>query len=159
VLKKNGYVPQGQLGVPVLQTSPVCEACGTGMELRMWDRPGGPPGNGWGCPKCHPWTTPVEQKPLACDGSCAGNELGDCSHPETPAPQELTGPDVVVLYLDWGEGYDTQYACAVGEPTVAALEGTTRWRISLNIVTGEVTARRATVEEQGAHRQPTGDGT
>jgi hypothetical protein len=34
----------------------MCSICGTLMELRMWDRPGGLPGNGYGCPKCHPWT-------------------------------------------------------------------------------------------------------
>lgn len=34
---------------------PTCPTCGSTMNLRMWDRPGGPPGNGWGCPKCHPW--------------------------------------------------------------------------------------------------------
>lgn len=39
----------------VVVNQPTCETCGTKMELRMRDRPGGAPGNGWGCPKCHPW--------------------------------------------------------------------------------------------------------
>jgi hypothetical protein len=33
---------------------PHCETCKSLMEFRMWDRPGGAPGNGFGCPKCHP---------------------------------------------------------------------------------------------------------
>jgi hypothetical protein len=33
---------------------PHCATCKTPMEFRMWDRPGGIPGNGWGCPKCNP---------------------------------------------------------------------------------------------------------
>lgn len=28
---------------------PACEHCGKPMTLHMWDRPGGPPGNGWIC--------------------------------------------------------------------------------------------------------------
>ena len=31
---------------------PMCEKCGQKMVLRFWDRPGGPPGNGFACPDC-----------------------------------------------------------------------------------------------------------
>lgn len=33
---------------------PGCKTCNnTGRVLQFWDRPGGPPGNGWsGCPDC-----------------------------------------------------------------------------------------------------------
>jgi hypothetical protein len=33
---------------------PHCEVCKTEMVLHFWDRPGGPSGNGFRCPKCHP---------------------------------------------------------------------------------------------------------
>ena len=31
-----------------------CPVCNLSMVLVMWDRPGGPPGNGWRCPVDHP---------------------------------------------------------------------------------------------------------
>lgn len=32
-----------------------CKTCGTQLTLHFWERPGGPPGNGYGpCPKCNP---------------------------------------------------------------------------------------------------------
>jgi hypothetical protein len=32
---------------------PHCQLCHTEMVLHFWDRPGGPPGNGFRCPTCH----------------------------------------------------------------------------------------------------------
>jgi hypothetical protein len=32
----------------------VCRTCGADMVLHFWDRPGGPPGNGFRCHKCNP---------------------------------------------------------------------------------------------------------
>jgi hypothetical protein len=56
-LFKVGYVPSTvQQASAIPSGVPTCGICGTLMELRFWDRPGGPPGNGWGCPKCHPWS-------------------------------------------------------------------------------------------------------
>lgn len=31
-----------------------CHTCGTELLLCFWDRPGGPPGNGFRCPQCQP---------------------------------------------------------------------------------------------------------
>jgi hypothetical protein len=38
---------------------PACPTCGTPMALAFWDRPGGPPGNGWRCLQCFPQTQEV----------------------------------------------------------------------------------------------------
>jgi hypothetical protein len=60
---------------------------------------------------------------------------------------------VITLYLDWADGYDPRYAGAVAMrlPLITSEEvPATRWRIDLDTITGEVTARHATVEERGA---------
>jgi hypothetical protein len=44
----------GEAMVPNPNQSPIhCIACGSQLVLRMWDRPGGPPSNGYVCPMCH----------------------------------------------------------------------------------------------------------
>lgn len=42
---------------------PACPTCGTRMELREWERPGGAPGNGYGCPKCSPMAKAEQWQP------------------------------------------------------------------------------------------------
>jgi hypothetical protein len=55
VTAMNRWVGQPVVVVPnPNQNSLHCIACGTQLALRFWDRPGGPPGNGYACPKCHP---------------------------------------------------------------------------------------------------------
>jgi hypothetical protein len=44
-----------EAGVVRMDSGPQrCIGCGTLLELRFWDRPGSPPGNGYACPKCRP---------------------------------------------------------------------------------------------------------
>jgi hypothetical protein len=63
----------------------------------------------------------------------------------------------VTMYLDWGEGYDPRWANAYAKPIALSTEvkGAVRWRIDLDTETGEVTARKATVEECGNLLDPT----
>ena len=43
-----------RMGASGTSFTPTCYDCGTLMVLHFWDRPGGPPGNGFRCPKCGP---------------------------------------------------------------------------------------------------------
>ncbi|HTR76951.1 MAG TPA: hypothetical protein VMH39_02535 [Gemmatimonadaceae bacterium] len=42
------------------ERTPYCSACGKAMQFVTWDRPGGPPGNGWACPECSPDCSPSQ---------------------------------------------------------------------------------------------------
>ena len=43
------------VSTPVAQVAGLpCGTCGGAMTLRMWERPGGPPGNGYDCDRCNP---------------------------------------------------------------------------------------------------------
>lgn len=44
-----------------LLNPPTCPICLKPMVLHVWDRPGGPPGNGWGCTACKPGIAGVDQ--------------------------------------------------------------------------------------------------
>jgi hypothetical protein len=55
---------------------------------------------------------------------------------------------IVTVYLDWTEGYDPKFAAAFARP-IAVPPATDRWRIDIDVSTGEVSARKATVEECG----------
>lgn len=57
---------------------------------------------------------------------------------------------IVTIYLDWGDNYMPELAAAFASPATPVLEGSRRWRIDLNVETGEVKARLASTEEQAA---------